>query len=56
MTSTNKAAKAAARKPPPGALKAYVASLTGTSLEYYDFAIYSVASALVFPKIFFPGG
>ncbi|MCR1162024.1 MHS family MFS transporter [Paenarthrobacter sp. UW852] len=55
MTSTNNAAKAATRKPPPGALKAYVASLTGTSLEYYDFAIYSVASALVFPKIFFPG-
>ena len=54
MTSTNKAAKAAARKPPAGALKAYVASLTGTSLEYYDFAVYSVASALVFPKIFFP--
>ncbi|MEY9774652.1 MFS transporter [Arthrobacter sp. MW3 TE3886] len=43
------------RKLPPGALKAYIASLTGTSLEYYDFAIYSVASALVFPKVFFPG-
>ncbi len=43
------------RRMPPGALKAYVASLTGTSLEYYDFAIYSVASALVFPKVFFPG-
>ncbi|MFJ5957450.1 MFS transporter [Paenarthrobacter sp. NPDC092416] len=55
MTSTNKAAKAVTRKPPAGALKAYIASLTGTSLEYYDFAIYSVASALVFPKIFFPG-
>ncbi|WP_458108018.1 MHS family MFS transporter [Arthrobacter sp. R3-55] len=55
MTSTNHAAKAVTRKPPPGAIKAYVASLTGTSLEYYDFAIYSVASALVFPKIFFPG-
>ncbi|MFJ4208014.1 MFS transporter [Paenarthrobacter sp. NPDC089675] len=37
------------------AIKAYIASLSGTSLEYYDFAIYSVASALVFPKIFFPG-
>lgn len=47
--------QAAPRKLPPGALKAYIASLTGTSLEYYDFAIYSVASALVFPKIFFPG-
>jgi len=55
MTSTNNTAKAVTRKPPPGAMKAYVASLTGTSLEYYDFAIYSVASALVFPKIFFPG-
>ena len=39
MTSTNKAAKAVTRKPPAGALKAYIASLTGTSLEYYDFAI-----------------
>ncbi|WP_405474062.1 MFS transporter [Paenarthrobacter ilicis] len=55
MTSTNNAAKAVTRKPPPGALKAYIASLTGTSLEYYDFAIYSVASAAIFPKIFFPG-
>jgi MFS family permease len=43
-----------ARRLPAGALKAYIASLTGTSLEYYDFAIYSVASALVFPKVFFP--
>ncbi len=55
MTSTNNAPKAATRKPPPGAIKAYVASLTGTSLEYYDFAIYSVASASCSPKIFFPG-
>jgi MFS family permease len=56
MTTPHQAAPAAAKKKlPPGALKAYIASLTGTSLEYYDFAIYSVASALVFPKIFFPG-
>jgi len=48
--------KAGKRNLPPGALKAYIASLTGTSLEYYDFAIYSVASALIFPKIFFPVG
>lgn len=54
MTSTNTAAKTAARKPPAGTLKAYVASLTGASPEYYDFAIYSVASALVLPKTFFP--
>ena len=56
MTTPQQATPAASkRKLPPGALKAYVASLTGTSLEYYDFAIYSVASALVFPKVFFPG-
>ena len=56
MSTPHQAVPAAARgKLPPGALKAYVASLTGTSLEYYDFAIYSVASALVFPKVFFPG-
>ncbi|WP_040766142.1 MFS transporter [Tsukamurella sp. 1534] len=40
----------------PGAVKAYIASLTGTSLEYYDFALYSVASAVVFPSVFFPSG
>ncbi|MET3919298.1 MFS transporter [Arthrobacter sp. UYEF20] len=57
MTTPHQATPAAAKKKlPPGALKAYIASLTGTSLEYYDFAIYSVASALVFPKIFFPVG
>ncbi|MBO1268006.1 MFS transporter [Arthrobacter cavernae] len=55
MSTNSKAAQAVTRKPPAGAIKAYIASLTGTSLEYYDFAIYSVASALVFPKIFFPG-
>lgn len=38
-----------------GALaKAFVASLTGTSLEWYDFAVYSVAAAVVFPVVFFP--
>ena len=43
---------------PPGRgplIRAYAASLTGTALEYYDFAIYSVAAALVFPQLFFPG-
>jgi len=55
MSAPHQASPASAkRKLPPGALKAYIASLTGTSLEYYDFAIYSVASALVFPMIFFP--
>ncbi|WP_306844837.1 MFS transporter [Paenarthrobacter nicotinovorans] len=51
--STSPAQTSSLRK--RSAIKAYIASLSGTSLEYYDFAIYSVASALVFPKIFFPG-
>ncbi|WP_406216361.1 MFS transporter [Streptomyces decoyicus] len=45
----------AAPRPDRGALvRAFVASLTGTSLEWYDFAVYSAASALVFGQLFFP--
>ncbi|MEU0470674.1 MFS transporter [Amycolatopsis sp. NPDC006131] len=32
------------------------ASSIGSALEYYDFALYSLASALIFGPLFFPGG
>lgn len=34
--------------------RAFVASLSGTALEWYDFAIYSSSAALVFGTLFFP--
>jgi MFS family permease len=34
--------------------RAFAASLSGTTLEYYDFAVYSVASATILGKLFFP--
>ena len=46
--------------PPPAAVapssvrRVIVASLIGTSLEWYDFFIYGIAAALVFNKLFFP--
>ncbi|MEU6129105.1 MFS transporter [Saccharopolyspora sp. NPDC047091] len=42
------------RPPRKDLVKAFVAALSGTSLEWYDFAAYSVASALVFGDLFFP--
>ena len=35
--------------------RAVVASATGTTIEWYDFFLYGVAAALVFPQKFFPG-
>ena len=34
--------------------RATLAASVGSALEYYDFALYSFASALIFGKIFFP--
>src|SRR5437016_445192 len=34
--------------------KVSFASLVGTTLEWYDFYLYGIASALIFNKIFFP--
>ncbi|WP_327654982.1 MFS transporter [Streptomyces sp. NBC_00483] len=35
-------------------LRIATATLIGTTVEWYDFAIYGTAAALVFPKLFFP--
>lgn len=35
--------------------RATVASVVGTTIEWYDFFLYGTAAALVFPQLFFPG-
>ena len=39
---------------PSSVRKVIVASVIGTSLEWYDFFIYGTAAALVFGQLFFP--
>ena len=34
--------------------RALVASLTGSSIEWFDYFLYGTAAALVFNKLFFP--
>ncbi|MBO0873299.1 MAG: MHS family MFS transporter [Pseudonocardia sp.] len=58
MTDTTHAGPNGAAGPPPAhpksPRKVIVASLIGTSLEWYDFFLYVTATALVFNKLFFP--
>src|SRR2546425_5702755 len=35
-------------------IEAIVASTIGTTIEWYDFFLYGIAAALVFPSLFFP--
>ncbi|NKQ54820.1 MHS family MFS transporter [Amycolatopsis sp. K13G38] len=51
MTEPSKATTAGDKR---SLKRAFVASLSGTTLEYYDFAAYSVASATILGKLFFP--
>jgi metabolite-proton symporter len=39
----------------PPARRILLASLIGTTIEFFDFYIYATAAVLVFPKLFFPG-
>src|SRR6476620_1699120 len=38
----------------PRMLRLALASVAGTALKYYDFAVYNTLAALVFNKLFFP--
>ena len=35
--------------------KVLLASLVGTTIEFFDFYVYATAAVLVFPALFFPG-
>jgi len=51
--STSSASATAAPTNPRS--RVVVASLIGTSIEFYDFYVYATAAVLVFPTLFFPG-
>jgi len=39
----------------PANRRILLASLIGTSIEFFDFYAYATAAVLVFPQMFFPG-
>ena len=39
-----------------GIVRVVAASMAGTTVEWYDFFLYGVAAAVVFPVVFFPSG
>ena len=43
-------------EPPAQARTVLLASLIGTTIEWYDFFLFSTAASLVFPQLFFPAG
>jgi metabolite-proton symporter len=54
MSSSARSAKAAA--PANSRSRVLLASLVGTTIEFYDFYVYATAAVLVFPHLFFPKG
>ncbi|MCC3280211.1 MHS family MFS transporter [Arthrobacter sp. zg-Y40] len=53
MPTTNRSAEAVPAKANSKS-RVIVASLIGTSIEFYDFYVYATAAVLVFPRLFFP--
>jgi len=54
--SSAPAAAAAPANPANPRSRVVVASLIGTTIEFYDFYVYATAAVLVFPHLFFPTG
>ncbi|WP_347137940.1 MFS transporter [Paracoccus sp. SSK6] len=56
MTDQTISARAAARGPGPvnSPARVLLASLIGTTIEFFDFYVYATAAVLVFPALFFP--
>jgi metabolite-proton symporter len=57
MSSTTAASAApSAASPANPRSRVVLASLIGTTIEFYDFYVYATAAVLVFPHLFFPAG
>ncbi|MBX0299827.1 MHS family MFS transporter [Cryobacterium sp. 1639] len=56
MSASTAAATAAAPAPTNPRSRVILASLIGTTIEFYDFYVYATAAVLVFPHLFFPSG
>lgn len=55
-TPTASPAQAAVSSPANSPARVVLASLIGTTIEFYDFYVYATAAVLVFPHLFFPHG
>jgi metabolite-proton symporter len=56
MSASTAAATSAAPAPTNPRSRVILASLIGTTIEFYDFYVYATAAVLVFPHLFFPSG
>ena len=54
--STSAPAAAGGAAPANPRSRVLLASLVGTTIEFYDFYVYATAAVLVFPHLFFPAG